>query len=336
MSSPHEAAVRAGIEWLRGAQDGHGEFPSYSSSLITEPSWARDHVNFVTALTSLALDEVELPEVVAMRYKAAAHLRNQRERYNLWRYWSKGSLLHDYTPPDADDTACCSLAIGADRASNMTMLLANRDQQGRFYTWFGIHPGIADVRLSWRFRNERSATTRARRDELWANSEAGPDDVDVTVNANVLRYLGANRAPLKAVEWVASVVERGAEIDEDRWYRSRTSLYRALTSPEMIGIGRFAGLRGVILHRLTVDPGPEALRSDLERADALRVLRRLGAEGDLIARATDDLLSRQTSDGSWERAICYFGGPQESFGWASESLATAAAIAALHHPATVR
>ena len=331
MNRTAQEAVASGITWLGGSQEPTGEFASYASSLQGEPAWAPDRLNFVTALTSLALEQVQDPEVQRMRARVADYLIGEREPGALWRYWSSEAELHGYTPRDVDDTACCSLASGAaQNQANVALLLANRDPDGRFYTWFLPRPRGRNLKLWWTIRDERTTPVLERRDELWANSEASPDDVDVTVNANVVRYLGPDVAPVEAVEWIASVVEAGREIEEDHWYRSRTSLYRSVAISAVAGIERFALLRDLIVSRLVSDPGPDALRNDLERADALQVLRLLDAPATDIERHAADLLSRQSHEGHWARSICYYGGPQESFGWASECLSTATAVGALH------
>lgn len=323
-------AVLAGTSWLESAQLPDGQFASYASSLQAAPIWEPDSLNFVTALTSLALDGINSSSVAAMQARAAAYLRSQREPGGIWRYWSGNAPLHDYTPPDVDDTACCAMATGQRPAGAvLDLLLANRDSRGRFYTWMLWRPMVRSYRYRWFLRAEGTVATRSRRDELWANSEASPDDVDVTVNANVIRFLGPKRSPGAAVEWVASVIESGAEVEQDHWYRSRTSLYRSVAVSAAGGIHRFAQLRDLIVRRITCDPGPDALRNDLEVADALKVLCLLNASCEVVASFVDQLLDRQRDDGSWDRSICYFGGPQESFAWSSESLTTATALGAL-------
>jgi hypothetical protein len=322
---PWEAGpVGSAIAWLLVTQTADGDVPSYSSSLLEEPDWQPDRPNFITALCVLALDDVAAPELDGFRDRARAYLLRQREPGGRWRYWSSTSPLHDYTPQDADDTACCAMALGEGPAAvDLAVLLANRDGRGRFYTWFVPHGDVRSLRHRWALRAERTTAVLERRSVLWENSEAEPDDVDVTVNANVVRMLGASTAPVGAVEWIASVVEAGTEVEEDKWYRSRTALYRS------VAVARFAGLRDLIVARLTDEIGPDGCRDDLERADALRVLRLLDAPGSAIRRFADDLLDRQRPDGSWDRSICYFGGPQESFAFASEALSTAAAVGAL-------
>src|SRR5690606_29704985 len=126
--------------------------------------------------------------------------------------------LFDYTPPDADDTACASMAValrGDDTSANVALLLANRDRAGRFFTWLIPHRDRFTPRFWWAVRDEFRRATRDRRQELWANSEAWPADVDGVVNANVVRYLGPGRAPAAAVGFVASIITDEREDDCD-------------------------------------------------------------------------------------------------------------------------
>lgn len=318
------------VDWLMANQTDTGAFRCYASDLRTTPSWEEDEVNFVTALASMALVDVHDDLVVTMRSRAARLLRSERERAQLWRHWCSGSALHGYTPLDVDDTACCSLALGLDpRRSNGRLLLDNRDRRGRFFTWLLPRPEIRSARHRWRLREENRPVVRARRRALWADSEASPDDVDVVVNANVIRYLGPRLAPAGAVQWVIDVIRQGTEVQSDRWYRSRTSLYRSVAAACRRGVSAFSDVRGTIIRRLAEDPGPDALRGDLEFADALQVLLDLDAPSAVVREFRGLLLDRQLDDGSWTRSLCYFGGPQESFGWASEALATAASVGAL-------
>ncbi|MEX0768887.1 MAG: phytanoyl-CoA dioxygenase family protein [Microthrixaceae bacterium] len=331
MNQQIEASVELGAAWLASEQESNGGFPAYASALIDLPDWQPDQVNFVTALTSLALQDLDLPQVRAMRALIASYLLGQRESSDLWRYWAREAPLHDYTPCDADDTACCSLAVGDLIGSkNHRVLLANRDRLGRFYTWMLPRAEIRSLPYQWAIRSERSSAARARREELWSNSEASPLDVDVTVNANVIRYLGPDLAPQTAIDWVALVVREGTEVENDRWYRSRTSLYRSIAVSAREGVKSFVDLRELIIARIVQDAQGEGFRGDLELADALRVLRLYEAPIADCASLAETLLARQNPEGCWERSICYYGGPQESFGWASEALSTATALSALH------
>ena len=214
--------------------------------------------------------------------------------------------------------------------ANVAVLLANRDSQGRFYTWLIPHNRSLDPRCWWAMHEELRPSTRRYREELWANSEAFPDDVDGVVNANVVRYLGPERAPRGAVDWVASLVADGREDDCDSWHRNRYTLYQSVADGARRGIRTFDALASTILSRIgervdvdgTVGP-------PLDSAMALLAVRRLGEQPALAARLAEGLVARQEPDGSWSQSVFYYGGPAEQFGWASAALSTATAVAAL-------
>lgn len=67
----------------------------------------------------------------------------------------------------------------------------------------------------------------------------------------------------------------------------------------------------------------------LDTAFALSALTTLDGPADARAALAEALRGSQLADGSWERSIFYYGGPNEVFGWASEALSTASALQAL-------
>jgi hypothetical protein len=263
--------------------------------------------------------------------RAVGFLRRERETMAQWRYWSVDNEQFDLTPPDADDTACCSMAVacrGDTTRANRVLLLANRDPAGRFYTWL-VPRGRRDLRVLWGLRDELRSLVRARRDELWSTTEAEPDDVDVVVNTNVVRYLGA-ASPAAAVEWICSVVDGGREHDADKWHRNRYTLYASIADAHRRGVTGFDAVAPTICERIRAAVALDEPSAALDRAFALLALGQLG--GDPASRATlaQRLADTQRDDGSWASSIFYYGGPKEVFGWASSALSTACALQALH------
>lgn len=336
-AEPHDGVDRA-LNWLAANQSATGELPAWASPLEDEePVWLPDSMKFITALAAMELHTVKrgpAPEIVD---RSIEFLRAERERSSLWRYWSQSNEQYGFTPPDADDTACCSMAVatrGDSTPANVAILLANRDPSGRFYTWLVPHRRSFDPRLAWALHLERKSSTRVRRDELWATTEADPDDVDVVVNANVCRYLGPRRAPAAAVEWVASTLEAGGEIGADKWHRNATTFYLSVADGGRRGVTRFAALGPLLTERITSRWAAGTIDHPLDRAQALRSLQAIDSAPRVRAEITEALRDTQRDDGSWHRSIFYFGGPKEVFGWASEALTTAYAAAALHSEAT--
>jgi len=329
-----ERAVSRGLDWLVADQAATGELSSFASPLGdgVEAEWTPDSLKFITALIALACAEVDDPRAVRIVDGAVDFLRSEREHHAMWRYWTSANELFDYTPPDSDDTACCSMAValrGDTTSANLSLLLANRDRQGRFFTW--LIPRRTHVRpmFWWAVRDEFRRATRARREELWANSEAWPDDVDGVVNANVIRYLGHRHAPQEAVEFVSEIIAAGGEDDCDSWHRNRFTLYASIADGFRRGIQAFGELGPVIIERIAERSGENGVGAPLDTALALVTLQRFDAPIELRDPLRRALIEGQLADGSWERSIFYYGGPDEVFGWASEALSTATAVQAL-------
>ena len=328
-------AVGRGLDWLVADQAATGELSSFASPLGegVETLWTPDSLKFITALIALACAEVDDPRATVVVDGAVDFLRTEREHHALWRYWTRANELFDYTPPDADDTACCSMAValrGDTTTANLVLLLANRDRQGAFFTWLIPHRSHVRPRFWWAVRDEFRAATRARRAELWANSEAWPDDVDGVVNANVVRYLGPVHAPAGAIEHVRRIITTGGEDDCDSWHRNRFTLYASIADGVRRGIESCGDLGPVIVARIADRSGDDGVGAPLDTALALVALHRFDAPAELRDRLRRALLDGQLPDGSWERSVFYYGGPDEVFGWASEALSTATAVQALH------
>lgn len=333
-----DPAVDAALAWLARAQHDTGEIGSVASPLDAgDPVWVPDSLKFITALAVLALDGLADGRARRIVDRAVAFLWRERETMCQWRYWSSWNDQYDLTPPDADDTACCSLAVatrGHRTGRNVGLLLANRDDRGRFLTWI-IPRGVAHgPRYWWAVREElRGPVRRRRRPELWATTEAEPGDVDGVVNANVLRYLG-RRAPAPAVDWVASLVDRGREDDCDSWHRNRFTLYASLGDAHRRGVPGLERVGATVVERIAErvdDRG--AVGPPLDTAFALSALQCFDGPGDVRARLAASLRERQAPDGSWERSVFFYGGPKEVFGWASEELTAACACQVLDREA---
>jgi hypothetical protein len=327
-----EDAVARALAFVADQQQPSGEFPSVAAFLDQgDPVWEPDTLTFITALVLLALARLPAERTDAgLTESAMRFLVAQREPGDRWRYWETAHERHAFTPPDADDTACASMAMnggGVDTSANVRLLLANRDERGRFYTWLIPHrPWPRHPLVWWHLRGELRA--RERRQELWESTEAEHGDVDGIVNANVVRYLGT-KAPEAAVEYVAQLIEDDREADCDSWHHSPYVLYASVADGHRRGVGRFAELAPLIEDKIA-----RATRSDGTVGtpfDAAHALAALVAyeRRDHLEALLDGLVTSQRADGSWERSVCYFGGPQEVFGWASDALTAAVAAAAM-------
>lgn len=179
-------------------------------------------------------------------------------------------------------------------------------------------------------RDESRSIVKHRRDELWRTTEAHRDDVDAVVNTNVIRYLGPQRAPREAVDWVVSIIKEGMEDDCDAWHRNRYTLYAAVADAHQRGVSGFGSVAETVTGRIRERLDAEgSVGTPLDSALALLALQGFRSDEGPQAALAGSLVARQADDGSWERSIFYFGGPAEVFGWGSEALTTAWATQAL-------
>lgn len=331
MSDPRRA-IDLALRCVRAQQLPSGELRSCAGFLADDLStWEPDQLNFITALAAEVLAPVDHPDARAFVDAAVSFLRGEREPHALWRYWARSNDRVAFTPPDADDTACCSLAVGLrgdDTAANVAIYRATAAPDGRIRTWLIPH-GRLGPRAWWALRDERRPETAALRRQLWSDTEAAPDDIDAVVNANACRYLGPERAPTGAVAWVADVVEAGWDT-QDKWHRTPYSLWAAVADGARRGIVRFQELGPMVIERIAgavlEDGGVER---DLDTALALLAVQRFEGPRDLRLALAGALVGRQGSDGSWARETFYYGGPTEVFGWASDGLTASYAVAGL-------
>jgi hypothetical protein len=325
-------AVDRALTWLAANQTPAGELRAWASPLDDgPPTWVPDTLNFITALAAIALDRVEHAAATTVVDRAVDFLIREQQPNGLWRYWAADNDQSDFTPADADDTACAALAVagrGFRWAPTERLLLANRNDDGRFWTWFVDRPAVGTRSLARALRDERRAVVRQRRAELWETTEADANDVDVVVNANVCRYLGAG-APDAAADWVVQVLRDGRDVGEDKWHRRASTLHLSIADGARRGVGPFRSVAPVLTERIERRWERGELASALDQAQSLLALQAIDAPRTVRGDLVDALLRSQRPDGDWERSIFYFGGPREVFGWASEALSTAYAAAAL-------
>src|SRR5205807_7043848 len=116
-----------------------GEFSTLVSSDRTMETECRyDSTPFTTALVMHSLGFVDSASAREMRDRGARFLLQQREGPGLWRFWTTKNQQRKFIPPDLDDTGCAAFALkamGLEFVSNIEVMLANRNQQGLFYTW---------------------------------------------------------------------------------------------------------------------------------------------------------------------------------------------------------
>lgn len=327
-------AVRSAAFFLRATQLPSGEFKTIVARDAGLTLEARhDPSPFATAhiLSSLANCACEECEPVIKR--AAEFLRRQRLPGGLWKFWINGHPGFRNIPADLDDTSIVSLALRDAKIGvrqNRSVVLGNRDEQGRFFTW--IQPRVRHIKTpaAWLSLSPLAKAILGRK-EFFAVGEARSADVDSVVNANVVCWLvDAPEVTRAAIEWVSRVVDSGREVETDRYYQSRYALYYAMARGLRRGVD-FGRAVPLIQSRIL-----EALRDDgsigsgiQETALAASVLAKCLGGSSVPGKMLEYLLDRQNDDGSWPGEVFYYGGWSKDYCWGASELTTAFCVEAI-------
>lgn len=328
------AALDRAVGFLGACQLPSGEMPVYRS---TDPTLRTDRTAdpspFGTALIAYSLGYAGTAQAGTLLRRAAAFLRGQVEGPGMWRYWTREHPYHSVIPADLDDVACASHLLrreGVEFPDNRALVLANRDREGRFYTWVAPRRGAPLSPAWWRVALWQWANP-VKAYHFWKLNECEPDDVDAIVNANVLLYLGERAETAPAARYLARVLEEGREDCSDKWHLNRFTFYYTVARAFREGVTSLAPLRGECVRRIVARARADGGIGDTELDTALAACALLawGAAPAELDRALAFLLRRQGEDGGWPATAMYYGGPKRYFGWGSEALTTGFCVEAL-------
>ena len=322
-------AVERGLAFLASRQLPSGQIPTYvGPDLQADPVF--DSSPFTTALVVNALAAAPAPQARQLIGRGLDFLCAEMEPGGVWRYWASDHPGHRLIPPDLDDIACVSSALaehGRTVPPNRRLLLANRDRKHRFYTW--VTPRYAPPPLSRSFWRVARRQTEER--GFFTANALSAHDVSGVVNANVLHYLGDGRAARPVVRYLIEILDRRAEGHGDAWYDSAFPFYYSVARCFADGIAGLTGVADPIESRISAgqDASGQIGATMLDTALAVCALRWLGRDSPVATRACEALLANQASDGSWEIAPLYHGGPPDRLRWGSRELTTGFSLQAL-------
>ena len=299
-------AIDRALDYLERTVDAGGAWPSrvYANPDCTGPS-GDEQVPFVAALGVLALESCSDPRAERLRIRTRGFLLKRMEPPGVWRYWPA-------LPPDLDDTAVCSLAVGPHvytaLGRTLPAVLRQREAEGRFRTWMRGDP---DAGTPW-------------------------DDVDSVVNANVVAWLGDRPETRPAQRWLGTVVRKGREKGSSWYYPDPMDLYAAMARAAAVTECVFRALRPLLAARILERRQPDGSFGPPHRtAQGVSGLDRLrpdpGPSLDLASSAAC-LVETQNPDGSWPSDVVWQGPPPPeppSAWFVSEALTTAFGVEAL-------
>lgn len=328
-----DASLAAAVEFLRQSQLESGAFQSFVS---TDPAMVRDCVAdsspFPTALLAYCLGHSRHPSIAGMMRRALGFLEREMEWPGVWRYWTADHPRHNEVPPDLDDIACASYVLrqaGGRRLCNRSLLAANRDARGLFYTWLIPRQSFQVRPLYW-YALAREALKPSYLEAFFAQSEAEPDDIDCVVNANVLLYLGESSDTRPVIDYLIGIVRERREGCCDKWHLNRHTVYYMVSRNYLHGARALGVIKDEIVTRLLAGAAADGgFGSPLDTALALCTMLSLQVAPPHLDRAARHLLAEQTPTGAWPRSMMYYGGPNRAVGWGSEELTTGFCVEAL-------
>lgn len=330
-------ALARGLTYLHQHQFPNGEFAAYTAADAPMQDWTSpDNAVFPTALIAgCLLHLADAPEADEVLHRVCQFLRYQMNHGGLWNHFTQLHRFRHLCPSDVDDTACISALFQARQIAcpvptNVPLLLANRNKEGLFYTWFLLRPRWVKNRTYWRvtlpelLRPVQSAL-------FWYSIEAHRNDVDGVVNANALYYLGDIPETQPVIAYLLRIIAERKEADCDLWYRDTHFVFYFFTRAYFRGITKLEPLRQPIIERIRAAARPDGRLGDTvaDTAWAVCSLLNLRSYPPELTAAIRYLLAAQQPNGEWPRWLLYFGGPKRRLGWGSEEMTTGFCLEAL-------
>jgi len=299
-------AIQRGLEFLGARQMPNGEMPTYvSTSRMMGPQSSPDSTltSTIAVLYSIrGLAHAAAREIVA---KGNEFLIGEMETPGLWRYWTARTELN--IDLDLDDTCLASFVLRECAplrhiTANVDLILAKRNKEGLFYTWF--------------------------------RPPAARNDIDSVVNANALLYLGERPETDPVCRYLNRLVLESRVAGSSHYYPGELSFYYALSRSFHQGVRKLVKAKEAVLSELArLQQRDGSFGDSLATAQGCCCLLNLGhSESRQLFRAVHSVLENQRDDGSWPR-VSYWAGPEppqpHSLFWGAEEITTALSIECL-------
>jgi hypothetical protein len=294
-------SIEKGIAFLEDRQLPHGEFRMLTALDRSLASPEEDGSVFPTAFAVYSAHFFDHARARSMVAKSLDFLVREMEAPGFWSYWSKTNPKK--SPIDLDTTSYVLSVLklnGVPVAEDKPRLLANQDEQGRFYTWL-------------------------LNDEM--KSEGGHLlDVNPVVNANLLAYLGHFEATDAAARYVVECMDDQAGRVPITYYLDRLFLCYAASRAFYCGVGQLAGARDSVASAIGSRLGSGETWGPMQQALAVCSLINFSLELEQQPFLVKTLVTSQRADGSWPAEAMYYGAGAI---YGSEELTTVLCLEAL-------
>ena len=258
-----------------------------------------------------------------------------RRQGDLWNHSLPGHTFFKMLPDDVDDTSMALAflrGMGVSVPSLHPVLMANRNEQGLFYTF-------VTFRCKWNMSPEYwLACIRALRYPAHAlafrrSGMTDPCDLAPALNANVLYYLGDGPRMKPVLQALILMIREGTEVvDNALWYRDKYVIYHFISRNYRQGITELGLISMLIRDRLMADLLSDGSfnGSAQDTAHAICIMLDFGIGHECLKDAVTWLMEHQSADGSWSRQAYYYGCHHDMIAaWGSEEMTTAICLEAI-------
>ena len=273
-------SIRRGLVFLESTLDKNGAWHCIRFN-TADPDIPRhfERPPFVSALCVLALESCDETLARVMCAATKKYLIDTIEYPGFWRYYS-------HLPQDLDSTALCSLVIGNHPwillGRNVSRILDNRDEEGRFSTWVleEDEPNVVS-----KFRLES----------------------DPVVNANVIAYLGDHPETKDAQRWLEALTTDGRLEGSSKWYPDTVAICYAIARAVIRVQPALDRLRPILADRILSQADESGgFGNVLQTAQAVSALYNLGSFETIAAKHhVESLINSQREDGSWPELLAF-------------------------------
>lgn len=318
-----ERSIHLALDFLSRSQLKHGEFRTCAAeNEAMDEACFFDSSPFTTSFVLYSLGFFQDARIRDMTARGLTFLQSEMEGRGVWRYWSSHNQAHSVLPPDLDDTACISFVLKQHgrMPANRDVILANRNREGLFYTWLA----------------PREQTPVPLKKEIHRLAKAGSlpffsmsgtlENIDPSVNANVVLYLGDCDETRAAIDYLKHTVTR-QQMPDSGYYVDPLAFHYLLSRAYLGGVAALGDVRSAVLKALLSKKGRDgSFGNELLTALAVCTWLNFNAPRDQLKVSIDCLVRAQEQNGSWRKSPMWLG-PAPYYG--SEELTTGFCIEAL-------
>ena len=291
--------ITKGIKFLRNSQYLNGEFPTFVSNneKMRNARYIKSIAMTIAVPYSLKLTDSKFAQSIIK--KAIKFVLKEKENEMIWRFFGKNTSVH----PDLDDTSYALAflmenGIKMDYQKFAKKLLAFRNKDGLFYTWFP--------------------------------NKGGRNVIDFVVNTNILYFFALLGWRVKEVEkWIEEIIKKQGFKEGSYYYHMPCSFIYFFSRLNTTKVALPKTIMEMLVNFL-IDKKDQFILDENYLNSALMAvsLLNMGYNGPVLKNALRVIVKNQNQDGGWPIASIFRHRTVNLY-YGSRALSTAFAMEAL-------